>query len=679
MPPITGSFGALTARGFGLFSAPAAVLDEYFEYVTMLLPGNGTNGGQNNTFLDSSTNNFTITRNGNTTQGTFSPYGSNWSNYFDGTGDYLTVADAAGLEIGNEDFTIECWVYLTVGSAFQYLISKGENTDFVPYQITIDNTNKPNFYASTNGSSFAASMTSSTVMSLNSWNHIAVCRVGSAVTMYLNGTSVATGTVSGALYDNSRAVGIGGASDGGELTTGYLSNVRIVKGTAVYTSAFTPSTTPLTAVSGTALLTCQSNRFIDNSTNAFTITVNGNTSVQRFSPFSPTVSYATSTIGWSGYFDGSGDWLSVPDNTALKMGSSDFTYECWIYPTSIPNAYQTFIEKRASGGYAGVLLALKSTGKYSILVASSSTTWGIIDESTIDVTLNQWQHFAVVRSGSSFYVYLNGVRLINTTINFSVYDDTSVQGIGVGSSSADQPYFGYISDVRIVKGTAVYTASSFTPPTAPLTAITNTSLLTNFTNGSIIDNAMMNDLETVGNAQISTTQSKFGGSSIYFDGTGDVLTARENGGIFTFGTGDYTYECWIYTTTGATSQKTIFGRSNTGNINVPYIYLVNSTGVLSLYYTGTIVSSTAAISQDTWTHIAVCRSSGTTRLFINGTLDGSAADTTDLISPDILTIGGSGVAASNPFIGYIDDIRITKGYARYTSNFTPPTAALPTF
>ena len=65
--------------------------DAQFNYVTMLLHGDGTNGAQNNTFLDSSTNNFTITRNGNTTQGSFSPYGSNWSNYFDGTSAYLAA------------------------------------------------------------------------------------------------------------------------------------------------------------------------------------------------------------------------------------------------------------------------------------------------------------------------------------------------------------------------------------------------------------------------------------------------------------------------------------------------------------------------------------------------------------------------------------------------------------
>ena len=76
-------------------SISSAIKDGYFNLVTLLLPGNGTNGAQNNTFLDSSTNNFTITRNGNTTQGTFTPFSNQpgaWGNYFGSAADLITIS-----------------------------------------------------------------------------------------------------------------------------------------------------------------------------------------------------------------------------------------------------------------------------------------------------------------------------------------------------------------------------------------------------------------------------------------------------------------------------------------------------------------------------------------------------------------------------------------------------------
>ena len=99
--------------------------DPFFKNTTLLLRADGTaNASQNNTFLDSSTNNFTITRNGNTTQGTFSPYGNLWSNYFDGSGDYLTVADNAALDLGGGQYTIEAWVYPTALNNYDCIIGK---------------------------------------------------------------------------------------------------------------------------------------------------------------------------------------------------------------------------------------------------------------------------------------------------------------------------------------------------------------------------------------------------------------------------------------------------------------------------------------------------------------------------------------------------------------------------
>jgi len=117
-----------------------ATVDAQFNYVTMLLHGDGTNGAQNNTFLDSSTNNFTITRNGNTTQGSFSPYGSNWSNFFNGgNSDYLRVPNNAAFVYGTGDFTIETWLYFTTLSPAYQVIYDGRasaGADVSPVLLT---------------------------------------------------------------------------------------------------------------------------------------------------------------------------------------------------------------------------------------------------------------------------------------------------------------------------------------------------------------------------------------------------------------------------------------------------------------------------------------------------------------------------------------------------------------
>ena len=125
-------------------------IDPQFNYVTMLLHGDGTNGAQNNTFLDGSSNTFSITRNGNTTQGSFSPYGANWSNFFDGTGDYLGCGSQSAYAFGTSNFTMECWAYATSFASYNSLtgsrtgFSDGASTN---YSFGIDGTGSIYFYS----------------------------------------------------------------------------------------------------------------------------------------------------------------------------------------------------------------------------------------------------------------------------------------------------------------------------------------------------------------------------------------------------------------------------------------------------------------------------------------------------------------------------------------------------
>jgi hypothetical protein len=666
-----------------LLGGAQVVSDPNFEYTTLLLPGNGTNGAQNNTFLDSSTNNFTITRNGNTTQGTFSPFSqTGWGNYFDGTGDYLSISSNANLNASNGDFTVEGWVYQTVRNTNSCTFFSLRNADDSTFADPgINNDGKLQCW----NSSGAFGSASTATVSLFQWTHVAFVRSSNVLYYYINGTQSGSTTMTNTWSGTTPKIG-GQGWNSAFMFNGYISNFRYTK-SAVYTTNFTPSTTPLAAITNTQVLTCQSNRFIDNSANAYAIIRNGDVSVQAFSPFNPTAAWSAATYGGSGYFDGSGDYLSVADNAAWNMGSGDFTAECWIYPTSFAN--EAMIMGQWSGATGGTTLnwALmfdSGSAGYLRLITSSNGSSVLFDlsTSTFALSLNTWQHIAAVRNGNTYTIYVNGVSRATTTNASALYDATNVFTIGAESTTPSQYFQGYMSDVRVVKGTAVYTAA-FTPPTAPLTAITNTQLLTNFTNAGILDATSKNNLETVGNAQISTTQSKFGGSSMYFDGTGDWLLGPASQNL-ALGTGNFTVEAWIYVTTFTTTTgfQAIFSNRNSTTTQASFDFGIrNSDKYLYFYNRNTDVStfSTAGLSGvNTWIHVAIARVGSTITFYINGTASGTVSVSTNSFgSNNVIYVGSNFNATPDIFNGYIDDLRVTKGVARYTTGFTPPTAAFP--
>ena len=193
-----------------------------------------------------------------------------------------------------------------------------------------------------------------------------------------------------------------------------------------------------------------------------------------------------------------------------------------------------------------------------------------------------------------------------------------------------------------------------------------------------------------GNAQISTAQSKFGGASGYFDGTGDYLTTPYVTTYYDWWTSDFTLEAWVYPTTftgwyyniNIGDIGTLIGNMDaTGPTNY-WSFGITSSGAIRLYYyNGSPVNtpaSTETVSLNQWNHIAVVKDSNGYKYFVNG-IGGSynsISGTPQINTGTGLTLGSVNSVGIN---GYVDDLRITKGTARYTSNFTPPTAPFPNF
>ena len=631
-----------------------------------------TNQAQNNNqFRDSSTNNFAVTRTGTPTQGTFTPFSqTGWSGYFNGTTDYLSNSSMGAL--GSGSFTIELWVYTPSVATNQCFIGNAASPGYNNWQIDYISGTTLRFLGW-----YDVTFRVAVTLPINSWNHIAVSRNGTNCAMFLNGTRIATPANDSHNYSVT-LLNIGREADATMYYTGYLSNVRIVTGTYVYdptSTTITVPTAPLALISGTSLLTLQSNYFKDNSSNNFAITATGTPSVQAFSPFAPTAAYSAATVGGSMYFNGSTDYLSVPDNVAFTMGAGDFTLEAWVYLTNA--AQQVFIGTFDAAGSASspsFTLGLSSTGLPRVGVGYAGAIY--YATATAAITTNTWVHIAGVRNGANVYVYTNGVQ--STALNMAalaITDSTQIVAIGRNGAYNGEYVTGYISNVRIVKGLAVYTAA-FTPPTAPLTAIAGTSLLLNATNSGIYDSTGKNTLTTVGDARISTAVTKYGTGAMYFDGTGDYLSIPDRS-YLQFGTGNFTIELWYFPTSSISSQ--FFCAKGSGADGFEFRTRSSAGGNYYSFWLPTgasaIAQASVSVTLNVWQHLAVVRSGSTVTLYINGIVVGSGNDSTNFIAAGSPIIIGADGARTLYSTGYIDDLRITK-YARYTANFAPPSAAL---
>lgn len=415
----------------------------------------------------------------------------------------------------------------------------------------------------------------------------------------------------------------------------------------------------------------QNNTFVDSSSGGTSITRTGTPTQGSFSPYYDAAGdYDPAINGGSGYFNGTTDYLQTVDTYAI--GTQNFTIEAWVYCSSYSVNQQ--IISLDGGTTSRFVLFVENTND---LVFRYTGTGSDITYAT-GLTVNQWEHVAVVREGTGTNqtkIYLNGTQVAQGTVATNYATDN----FNIGTGRTPSNYItGYLSDVRVVIGTAVYT-SNFTPPTAPLTAITNTAFLCNFTNAGIYDNAMRNVLETVGNAQISTSVKKYGTGSMRFDGTGDYIKGLPSNNTI-FGTSDFTIECWIYVSSLPGAYATIMMQGP------PVQMFVTSASKIACWFNDNdntlsyIVSnlqSAGSVSLNTWHHVAVVRSGTSFKVYLDGI--GGTAQTSSLAVANSANGVTVGITNSNtyPFNGYIDEFRVTKGVARYTGNFTPPTVAFP--
>ena len=440
---------------------------------------------------------------------------------FNGSSQYLSATRSGGWLKYANNFTLECFVYFTrnpstYGGYYGSCIAgTSQNTNGWEITFSSDGVSTTslgiNFKTTSNG---MQGVGVGRTFNINTWYHLTIVKSGTTVSMYIDGTLGSSGTIASWVDNNTLNIGSLNLNPYFYYFPGYISNFRIVDGTAVYTSDFTRPSSPLTAVANTAVLTCKSATIVDESSNNVSITNNGSATVSSTVPFAASIAQAPNGIkfrnrnnsgapvptGNSVLFNGSNQYLSV---ARILDNSTDVTIEAWVRATSTPVNGAYVVSQYVVSAADRTLFGVGTDLKIFIQIGSTSVT------SAAAITLNTWYHLAWVRSGSganNFSIYINGVRDGQMTYTGTFQNTPTTIG---GSNNYDvygNSYFpGYISNLRILKGTALYTGASFTPPTAPLTAIANTSLLT-CNAATIIDGSTNNFTITNNNsAAVSST------------------------------------------------------------------------------------------------------------------------------------------------------------------------------
>ena len=660
---------------------------ENSRYTTLLLDVVDTS--DNNTIVDSSSNNETITVYGNPSAGSFSPYRhGSYTNYFDGTNSYIRFNNDE-LQITTEDFTIEAWVNMDysagskdIASHFEWYMGNNQG-----WWLFISSTGLIYLNASHgvwNSSTTAYVSTNS--VPLNQWAHVAICRESGTISSYINGvkdsyTASYAASLNQSGYNSSygraaNAISYVGTHIADNIIRnpflGNMADFHFKLGSAKYNSNFDVPTERLTAETGTTILLFNDGKEVkDNSVNNYSFT---NASVGFKPPgLYDNLEYSATDHGTSIYFDGSGDTLELQSSVA-NVVSVDFTAECWIYTRVLAGAIMDK-DHKPNVSFPLWALTISSTGVLNNFIGSGNGTSSsqLISTAAGVIKLNTWHHIVVTKSGSTLTTYVNGVQESSATITANLIDGGKPFYIG-SRSKTDQWFNGYIADLRFVKGSVLYT-SNFTPPTAPYTSSTGLDLHLKGTEASIIDKSQTNNLQLVGNTTGSTTQTKFANTkSMYFDGSGDYVIINDTN-IANFGTSDFTIETWVYCEDTNTNQIIETRPSSTNGayvaINVEAGAGVSFHTQSAQLFTGTN-GRIGTINTGQWHHVAWVRYNGTITAYIDGVSAGSASNSTNFISSNTY-IGWNAFAGENTGSVYIQDLRITKKIARYTSNFTPPT------
>ena len=376
--------------------------------------------------------------------------------------------------------------------------------------------------------------------------------------------------------------------------------------------------------------TADVSHIINHTTTQRTITLQGNTAVT----FEKSNSYGGCIVN-----DASSTMKCTNPASTLANSTGPWTIEFWFNPDDVSGTTYMFSASNSMNFF--------SAGGCGFESDFGGSLWGGLNST---ITTKKWQHFAGTRDGNTVRFFKDG-QLINTATASGVNSAETEWTWGANGSNS-QNSNGYFQDMRVYFGVAKYTDSFICPSSDP-------DLFPYTPSGTVH----------------TTDYEKPNTGSVTFDGSNDFLTWASSAD-YAYGTGDFTWEAWIYANSFSSNRYVFDHGSNGGTISNG-----GSGAAQMLYFNSTIDSSGplhatgfGTLNTERWYHLAASRQSGTTRLYRDGQLTAQDADTHNYGS-QALSVGRHG-GGGNTFNGSISNVRLIKGTALYTSNFKPPTEPL---
>ena len=376
--------------------------------------------------------------------------------------------------------------------------------------------------------------------------------------------------------------------------------------------------------------------------------------------------------GASGYFDGSGDYLTVPDSDDWNFGSEDFTIDFWVRFNTLPSVDEMQIFDQNTDIYNRWSFYRTLGGAWRFDVWDAGVAAISISGSS-SISTETWYHISLVRSGNNFYLFQDGTQIGTTSSSLAALNFTG--SLSIASTLTVSPRYldGWLDEVRISKGIARWT-SDFTPTTEAYTSDNCTKLLLHF------------DGSDGSTSFTDSSRDHFKGKAISFDGSGDYLPLADSDDWYIDGNFTCDFSVRFNALPTSENQMQFFLQTNDNWQDTHYFYILNQSGLYTLRYvvvTGNVTQvylmstwSTPVIN--TWYHLAIVRNGNVFNCYVDGISIGNSTNSVtyaNLVNPVTIGAFDNPVGYAGEFLnGWIDEFRWSKGTARWTSDFCPPNA-----